>query len=62
MVTKQSDFRSGRKARRSLNGRILRNTTLNILILVAVCCAIMVLSMQSLTNSILFDSLQPMAR
>ncbi len=62
MVTKQSDFRSGRKARRSLNGRILRNTTLNILILVAVCCAIMVLSMQSLTNSILLDSLQPMAR
>ena len=62
MGTKQSDSRSGRKMRRSLNGRILRNTTLNILILVAVCCVIMVLSMQSLANSILLDSLQPMAR
>jgi methyl-accepting chemotaxis protein len=48
--------------RRSLNGRILRNTTLNILILVAMCCVIMALSMQSLANSILLDSLQPMAR
>ncbi len=46
----------------SLNGRILRNNTLNILILVAVCCVIMALSMQSLANSILLDSLQPMAR
>lgn len=62
MVTKQSDSRSDRKARRSLNGRILRNTTLNILILVAVCCVIMVFSMKSLSNSILLDSLQPMAR
>jgi len=62
MGTKQSDSRSGRKMRRSLNGRILRNTTLNILILVAVCCVIMALSMQSLANSILLDSLQPMAR
>ena len=62
MVTKQSDSRSGRKMRRSLNGRILRNTTLNILILVAMCCVIMALSMQSLANSILLDSLQPMAR
>ena len=62
MGTKQSGFLSGRKVRRSLNGRILRNTTLNILILVAVCCVIMALSMQSLANSILLDSLQPMAR
>ncbi len=62
MGTKQSDSYSGRKMRRSLNGRILRNTTLNILILVAVCCVIMALSMQSLANSILLDSLQPMAR
>lgn len=62
MRTKQSDSRSGRKMRRSLNGRILRNTILNILILVAVCCAIMEMSMQSLANSILLDSLQPMAR
>ncbi len=62
MVTNKSDSRSGRKMRRSLNGRILRNTTLNILVLVAVCCVIMALSMQSLANSILLDSLQPMAR
>ncbi|MDE6404529.1 MAG: Cache 3/Cache 2 fusion domain-containing protein [Lachnospiraceae bacterium] len=62
MVTKMADSRSGHKMRRSLNGRILRNTTLNILILVAVCCVIMALSMQSLANSILLDSLQPMAR
>ncbi len=62
MVTKKSDSRSGRRMRRSLNGRILRNTTFNILVLVAVCCVIMALSMQSLANSILLDSLQPMAR
>lgn len=62
MLSKKSDSRSVHKVRRSLNGRILRNTTLNILILVAVCCAIMALSMQSLANSILLDSLQPMAR
>ncbi len=62
MGTRQSDSRISRKTRKSLNGRILRNTTLNILILVAVCCVIMALSMQSLANSILLDSLQPMAR
>ena len=62
MITNQADSSSGRKMRRSLNGRILRNTALNILLLVAVCCAIMAISMQSLANSILLDSLQPMAR
>ena len=62
MGRKQSDARISRKTRKSLNGRILRNTTLNILILVTVCCVIMALSMQSLANSILLDSLQPMAR
>lgn len=62
METKQSDSRISRKTRKSLNGRILRHTTLNILILVAVCCVIMALSMQSLANSILLDSLQPLAR
>lgn len=62
MEIKQSALRSGRKMKRSLNGRILRNTTLNILIVVAVCCVIMAFSMQSLANSILLDSLQPMAR
>lgn len=48
--------------RQSLNGRILKNTTLNILALVVVSCVIMAISMQSLANSILLDSLQPMAR
>ncbi len=62
MVTKQADSRSNRKMRKSLNGRILRSTTLNILILVVVCCVIMVFSMQLLANNILLDSLQPMAR
>nr|WP_243152170.1 methyl-accepting chemotaxis protein [Pseudoflavonifractor sp. 524-17] len=45
-----------------MNGRILRHTTLNILMLVVICCVIMAVSMQSLANSILLDSLQPMAR
>ncbi len=62
MGRKRSDARISRKTRKSLNGRILRNTTLNILILVTVCCVIMAFSMQSLANSILLDSLQPMAR
>ena len=62
MGTKLSDSRISRNTRKSLNGRILRNTTLNILILVTVCCVIMALSMHSLANSILLDSLQPMAR
>lgn len=62
MKAKKSDVRSGRKMKRSINGRILRSMTLNILILVTVCCVIMALSMQSLANSILLDSLRPMAR
>ncbi len=52
----------GRETRRSLNGRILKSTTLNILVVVIVCCVIMVLSLQSLAKNILLDSLQPMAR
>ena len=59
---KQVDSPAGRGTKRSLNGRILRNTTLNILILVVICCVIMALSLQSLANNILLDSLQPMAR
>ena len=62
MTGKQGDSLAGRGIKRSLNRRILRNTTLNILILVAICCTFMALSMQSLTNNILLDSLQPMAR
>ncbi len=61
MTGKKADSH-GRKLKRSLNGRILTSTTLNILILVFICCMIMALSMQSLANSILLDSLQPMAR
>ena len=51
-----------RGIKRSLNWKILRSTMINILILVVVCCLIMAFSMQSLANSILLDSLQPMAR
>ena len=58
----QADSRASREIKRSLNRRILRSTTLNILILVVICCVIMALSMQSLANNILLDSLQPMAR
>lgn len=61
MTGNKTDSRR-REIRRSLNGRILRSTTLNILILVIICCAIMAKSMQSLANSILLDSLQPMVR
>jgi methyl-accepting chemotaxis protein len=57
----KTDFQQ-QKPRRSLNGRILRSTTLNILILVIVSCAIMALSMQYLATNILLDSLQPMVR
>ena len=62
MTGKQAVSLTGRGIKRSLNGRILRNTTLNILILVVICCVIMAMSLQSLANSILLDSLQPMAR
>lgn len=51
-----------RGSKKSLSGKILRNTTLNILALVIVCCAIMAAAMQFLANNILLDSLQPMAR
>ncbi len=61
-MTKKKADSHNRKIKRSLNGRILRSTTFNILILVIVCCVIMALSMQSLANNILLDSLQPMAR
>ena len=53
---------SGRRRRQSLNRKILRNTILNILTVVIICCVIMVLSLQSLANNILLDSLQPMVR
>ncbi len=62
MTKLRTSPRAGREMRGSLNRRILRSTILNILILVVICCVFMALSMQSLANSILLDSLQPMAR
>lgn len=62
MTEKQKDSVFEKGKRRSLSGRILKNTIFNILILVVICCVIMALSMQSLANSILLDSLQPMVR
>lgn len=61
-MTEKRTTSHSREFRRSLNGRILRSTTLNILVLVILCCVIMAFSMQSLANNILLDSLQPMAR
>ena len=62
MTGNQEGSRTSRGMKQSLNGRILKHTTLNILMLVVVCCVIMAFSMQSLAKSILLDSLQPMAR
>lgn len=62
MTGKNKGSHSGQGMRRSLNGRILKNTTLNILLLVVISCIVMAFSMQSLANKILLDSLQPMAR
>ncbi len=62
VMGKRAGSLAARGTKWSLNRRILRNTTLNILILVVVCCVIMALSLQSLANNILLDSLQPMAR
>ena len=46
----------------SLNRKILGNTIGSIFLLVSVCCIIMIFSMQNLTNNILLDNLQPLAR
>ena len=62
MTGKRADSHANREIKGNLNRRILRNTMLNIVILVVICCVIMALSLQSLANSILLDSLQPMAR
>lgn len=61
-MTEKTKASYSHKTKRSLSGRILGSTTLNILLLVIICCVIMVNAMQSLANSILLDSLQPMAR
>lgn len=60
MVRKQAGSR--REIKWSLNRKILTSTILNLLVLVAVCCVVMAIAMQSLANNILLDSLQPMAR
>ncbi len=62
MTGKRAHVLAGQGRKMSLNRRILRNTILNILVLVIICCVIMAMSLQSLANSILLDSLQPMAR
>ncbi len=62
MMGMQAGSQGNREMKQSLNKRILRNTMLNILVLVVICCVIMALSLQSLANNILLDSLQPMAR
>ncbi len=61
MTGKKKGSHSSQGMKRSLNGRILKNTTLNILLLVVISCIVMAFSMQSLANKILLDSLQPMA-
>ncbi len=61
MTGKEANSHS-QEMKHSLSKKILGNTALNILVLVIVCCVIMAFSMQSLANSILLDSLQPMAR
>ncbi len=61
MTEKNTGFQHW-KPRRSLNGRILRSTTINILLLVIVSCVFMAVAMQYLATNILLDSLQPMAR
>ena len=62
MAGKQAASRPAREIRRSLDRRIVRSTTVNVLILVVICCVIMAMALQSLANNILLDSLQPMAR
>ncbi len=62
MTGKKKGSHSSQGMKRSLNGRILKNTTLNILLLVVISCIVIAFSMQSLANKILLDSLQPMAR
>ena len=61
MSGKKTEFHR-RGIKKSLNIRILSSTTLNILVLVFVCCVIMTFSMQKLAVNILLDSLQPMGR
>ena len=50
------------KARRGIGRRIMAGTAFSIAALVLVCASIMVFSMKQLTNTILLDTLQPMAK
>lgn len=52
----------GFKMRKTLNTKILSSTLSILFVVVVVCCSIMAISMQSLSNAILLDNLQPMAR
>ena len=61
-MTGKKENSHNRKIKRSLSGRILKNTILNILVLVIVCCVFMMLAMQFLAINILLDNIQPMAR
>lgn len=50
------------KLKKSLNRRILQSNIGSVFLLVVVCCCIMALSMRTLTNDLLLDNLQPLAR
>lgn len=50
------------KQKKSLNRRILQSNLGFVFLLVVICCGIMVVSMRSLTNNLLLDNLQPLAR
>ncbi len=51
-----------RKKGKGLNSKILGGTIGSISLLLIVCCGIMILSMRRLTDDLLLDNLQPMAR
>jgi len=57
-----SSKRKSEKQKKSLNRRILQSNLGFIFLLVVVCCGIMMLSMRTLTNNLLLDNLQPLAR
>lgn len=48
--------------RRSIGGEIMGSTSLAIFLLIAVCSAIMIISMKIQTNTILLDTMAPMAK
>ncbi len=51
MSRKKADAIGQEQMKRSLKGRILKNTILNIFVLVIVCCVIMAAAMQSLSGN-----------